>query len=88
MNENYTRVHADAKLEAALDALFTLTAACGVGHIRWTEGTRGHRQALHALKQARDVLRQSKYRVEAAELAMPAPVAAGDDAALERGAQS
>lgn len=57
----------------ALDALYQLLAACCVGHIRWPEGTRGEREARHALKQARHVLLKSSYRVQAAELGEPAP---------------
>lgn len=47
------------KADEILDVLFALTMACNTGDIRWPEGTRGHENAMHALTQARDVLRRS-----------------------------
>lgn len=64
----------------ATDALFTLLAAVCAGHIRWSEGTRGHREARHAIKQAREVLLKSKWRVQTAELRPPADPATIEDA--------
>jgi hypothetical protein len=54
------------------DAIFTLLSAVCVGHIRWPENTRGHREAKHAIKQAREALLKSKWRVQTAELRTPA----------------
>jgi len=47
------------KADEILDALFALVMACNTGQIRWPEGKRGHDNAMHALRQARDVLRRS-----------------------------
>ena len=47
------------KADEILDALFALTMACNTGDIRWPEGKRGYDNAMHALRQARDVLRRS-----------------------------
>ena len=66
---------ADASTLDVLDALFQLTAACAVGHIRWPENSRGHREARHALKRARDVLQRSRYRVHVREFGEMAPQA-------------
>lgn len=57
----------------ALDALFQLVAAVGVGHIRWPAGSRGEREAKQAVKRAREVLLRSRYRVQARDLGGPLP---------------
>lgn len=71
MIESPPRTLTSSTQDDALDALFTLLSAVCVGHIRWPEGTRGHREARHAIKQAREVLLRSKWRVQTAELRTP-----------------
>lgn len=57
------------KSDEILDALFALTMACNVGHVRWPEGTRGHEQALATLRNARNVLQRSnRYGLQMREM--------------------
>lgn len=71
MTHNHPRLRREGTPTAdeILDALFALVAACGVGHIRWAEGTRGHAEATRALKQGRTVLQRSnRYGRQMAEI--------------------